>query len=184
MNLRAEGGTDIRAALMAGIDASLNVEMSSIFSDVIMARSWCRSNSQINVEYGAHDDIPLRWKSGKYGGNPRERDCEKSTSANSNFLDCLWKRGRFSVPPPDLWDEQRFCEEGIRGQRCNSAGLKSFNWNVSSFYMELEKIHKEKDICNIAKIHVEKSLTRCNIVQLEKFYSELSQPVASDIDFE
>ena len=50
--------------------------------------------------------------------------------------------------------------------------------------MELEKIHKEKDICNIAKIHVEKSLTRCNIVQLEKFYSELSQPVASDIDFE
>ena len=39
MNLRAEGGTDIRAALMAGIDASLNVEMSSIFSDVIMTRS-------------------------------------------------------------------------------------------------------------------------------------------------
>ena len=40
MNLRAEGGTDIRAALMAGIDASFNVEISSsIFSDVIMARS-------------------------------------------------------------------------------------------------------------------------------------------------
>ena len=41
MNLRAEGGTDIRAALMAGIeiDASLDVEMSSIFSDAIMARS-------------------------------------------------------------------------------------------------------------------------------------------------
>ena len=33
-------------------------------------------------------------------------------------------------------------------------------------------------------MNVEKSLTKCNIVQLEKFYSELSQPVASDIDFE
>ena len=59
MNLRAEGGTDIRAALMAGMDASLNVEMSSIFSDVIMARSRCRRNCQINVEHGAHDDLSL-----------------------------------------------------------------------------------------------------------------------------
>ena len=40
MNLRAEGGTDIRAALMAGTDTSSNVvEMSSKFSDVIMVRS-------------------------------------------------------------------------------------------------------------------------------------------------
>ena len=40
MNLRAEGGTDIQAALMAGIDTSSNVlEMSSKFSDVIMVRS-------------------------------------------------------------------------------------------------------------------------------------------------
>ena len=160
MNLRAEGGTDIRAALMAGIDASLNVKLSSIFSDVLMARSWCRRNSQIYVEHGAHDDLSLWWKSGEYGGNPRKRDCEKSTSANPNFLDRLWQRSRFSVPPPDIWDEQRFCEEGIRGQRCNSAGFKTFNWNISSsqycFYMVLEKYTRKK-ICNIAKIHMLKN---------------------------
>ena len=31
---------------------------------------------------------------------------------------------------------------------------------------------------------LENKSTKCNTVQLEKFYSELSQPVASDIDFE